>query len=333
MGKERIGAVVIGRNEGQRLVNCLESLRQVVDRVVYVDSGSTDGSIARARGLGVDCCELDALQPFTAGRARNAGFRRLLELCPDVEFVQFVDGDCAVAAGWIEAAVACLECNPTVGAVGGRRREIRPDASPYNRVTDMEWNTAIGEGGNGGDVMFRTSAFLAARGFRETMIAGEEPELYLRIRRCGFHDLRIEGEMTLHDAGLERFGQWWCRNVRSGHAYAESVFLHGGEPERFFRRQLLSIIGWTIGPTLMTLSLMRITTWAILLPIVSYGVLWFRIFRDGLDRSDRGVHAMLFATAGVVGKFAQFQGASLFVWNQFVRKRRTRLIEYRRPGA
>ena len=62
--------------------------------IVYVDSGSNDGSVQRARHLGADVIELDMRVPFTAARARNVGFRRLREISPDIEYVQFVDGDC-----------------------------------------------------------------------------------------------------------------------------------------------------------------------------------------------------------------------------------------------
>ena len=43
--KPSVDAVVIGRNEGARLIACLDSLQGQVRRVVYVDSGSTDGRI------------------------------------------------------------------------------------------------------------------------------------------------------------------------------------------------------------------------------------------------------------------------------------------------
>ncbi len=39
-----LGVVVIGRNEGERLRRCLESVLGATPGVVYVDSGSSDGS-------------------------------------------------------------------------------------------------------------------------------------------------------------------------------------------------------------------------------------------------------------------------------------------------
>ena len=37
----------------------------------------------------------------------------------------------------------------------------------------------------GGDVVMRTAALAAAGGYRDSLIAGEEPELALRLRRAG----------------------------------------------------------------------------------------------------------------------------------------------------
>ena len=84
-----IDAVVIGRNEGARLLACLQSLAGQVRRLVYVDSGSTDGSVKAAQAAGAEVVVLDMEQPFTAARARNAGLAVLADNPP--EFVQLVD--------------------------------------------------------------------------------------------------------------------------------------------------------------------------------------------------------------------------------------------------
>src|SRR5947207_307333 len=60
-----LGVVVIGRNEGDRLRTCLSAVAGRNLPVVYVDSGSTDGSVATARGLGADVVALDLTTPFT----------------------------------------------------------------------------------------------------------------------------------------------------------------------------------------------------------------------------------------------------------------------------
>ena len=177
-----IAAIVIGRNEGARLVACLDALAHV-SPVIYVDSGSTDGSVAAAQARGAQVVQLDMSQPFTAARARNAG----LAVLPDgTELVQFLDGDCVVQPGWLAQAQAFLAGHAQVAVVCGRRREMHPEASVYNRLIDAEWDTPVGKAkACGGDALMRLAPLRAVGGYRDDLIAGEEPELCVRLRQGG----------------------------------------------------------------------------------------------------------------------------------------------------
>ena len=233
-----VGVVAIGRNEGERLRACLKSVVESSELVVYVDSGSTDDSVKLAKQAGADVVALGPSIPFTAARARNEGFDRLRLLAPQLRYVQFVDGDCEVGPSWIKQAGDFLDTHPEVAVVCGRRRERFPERSIYNRLCDAEWNTPIGNAiGCGGDAMMRTDAFEGVGGYRADLIAGEEPELCLRLRQAGWRIWRLDGEMTLHDADMVRFSQWWQRMVRSGYAFAQGSHLHGMKPERFWVRE------------------------------------------------------------------------------------------------
>ena len=168
----RIGVVAIGRNEGERLRACLESARRDCEALVYVDSGSTDDSVEIARSLGAQVVDLDLSIPFTAARARNAGFERLCREWPDVTYVQFVDGDCELEAGWIAKAEQTLDSEDWA-VVCGRRRERYREATIYNRLCDMEWDTPVGPAAAcGGDAMMRVDVFRQVGGFSEDLIAG-----------------------------------------------------------------------------------------------------------------------------------------------------------------
>jgi glycosyltransferase involved in cell wall biosynthesis len=228
------GAVVIGRNEGERLRRCLRSLSQAAV-LVYVDSGSVDGSAQWARKHGAEVLDLDRHVPFTAARARNAGFRRLRAIAPDIAFVQFVDGDCELIDNWSQAALSFLNDSTHVAAAFGRRRERYPERSVYNWLCDQEWNGAVGEVRTcGGDVMMRVDALSVVEGFRDDLIAGEEPELCARLRAAGWRIYRLDAEMTVHDAAMIRMGQWWRRTVRTGYGMAQGARLHGAPPERLW---------------------------------------------------------------------------------------------------
>ena len=300
-----IGAVIIGRNEGARLVACLKSVAAQVDRVVYVDSGSTDNSLSEARAVGAEVVELDTSVPFTAARARNAGMEQLLRSGDNPAFVQFIDGDCELRDGWIAAAHALMLAKPDVAAVCGRRRERMPEATLYNRLTDLEWDGPSGEvRACGGDVLMRTEAIEAAGRYNPSLIAGEEPELCVRMRQKGWRIWRLADEMTWHDADMTRFGQWWTRCRRAGHAYAEGAYLHGRPPERHYVPQLRRAVIWGFLLPLVLLVGLLITPWALLLALL-WPLKAFRLVMRGHDPA----HA-LFLT---LGNFAESAGVLTYL--------------------
>lgn len=325
----RVGAVVIGRNEGERLRRCLTSLARTVARLIYVDSGSSDGSVGLAARMGADVVELDRTRPFTAARARNAGLARLSLALPEAELVQFVDGDCEVAPGWIEQAVRAMGADPALVVVCGRRRERYPEASIYNRLCDIEWTTPVGPtDACGGDALMRVAALVEVGGYDVGLIAGEEPELCLRLRQRGGRILRIDAEMTLHDAAITRFGQWWKRTVRSGHAYAEGFAMHRRDPQRFCARQVRSNLVWGALLPLSVLLLFPFTLGASALLLVGYVVLAGRVFRATHRRGFSRRDARLFAVFVTLGKLPCALGQLRYFLHR-LRGRRSALIEYK----
>ncbi len=322
----RVAIVAIGRNEGERLRRCLDSVRARVSCVVYVDSGSTDGSVDMARAKGVDVVGLDLAQPFTAARARNAGFQRVRVLMPDVQFVQFVDGDCEVVGGWLEHAHQFLETHARVAAVCGRRRERYPERSIYNRLCDMEWDIPPGDIRScGGDVMMRADALHQVGGYRDSLIAGEEPELCVRLRAQGWQIHALSAEMTLHDAGMTRLRQWWLRIKRSGYAFAEGAYLHGAPPERHRIRESRRAWAWgLVLPLAIAAAVVGFGPWAGLLLLV-YPLQVLRQFvRLPGGAGDRALRALF----QVLGRFPEMMGQLQFVRNRLL-GRGARLIEYK----
>lgn len=322
---ERVGVVIIGRNEGDRLVRCLESLSDQVSQLVYVDSGSTDDSVDVARSMGAEVVSLDMTIPFTAARARNEGFERLKQLYSQAEYVQFVDGDCEVTAMWLKSAVAFLDAQPGMAAVCGRRRERYPDKSIYNMLCDMEWNTPVGEAkACGGDAMMRVIAFENVHGFRAGLIAGEEPELCLRFRAAGWKIWRLNEEMTLHDAAMTRFGQWWRRTKRAGHAFAEGAYLHGDTPERHWVAESRRAWIWGLGIPSIALVLGLISPWGTLVLLI-YPL---QIVRLARRNHSQGKSPWIMAFFLVLGKFPEMIGQIKFLWQLYSGKQ-ARLIEYK----
>jgi GT2 family glycosyltransferase len=297
-----IAAVVIGRNEGERLIRCLNSAIQSVSRLVYVDSGSTDGSSRAALALGVEVVQRDPELPFTAARARNAGFKALQASFPQMDIVQFIDGDCELVTGWVERGGSFLDDQSSVAVAFGHLRERFPNASIYNKLCAMEWDGPLGDVDScGGIAMVRAATFAAVGGFREDLIAGEEPELCFRIRREGWKVYKLGAEMALHDAAMTSALQWWSRNRRSGYSIAEAAADRGKDIPRL-RRQVASNFIWSIPPI-----------W------ILWPLLWWRIMRT---------KGALYAAHIVFGKIPHAQGQLQF-WKNRLLKKRSKIIEYK----
>lgn len=321
-----VGIVAIGRNEGERLRKCLLSVAGLAGKVVYVDSGSTDGSVAMARALGVEVIGLDMSVPFTAARARNEGFACLRKIAPELGYVQFVDGDCEIVPGWLEKAVRFLGARPDVAVVCGRRRERFPEHSLYNLLCDIEWDTPVGEAKScGGDALMRADAFERAGRYRDSLIAGEEPELCVRLRAAGWKIWRLGEEMTLHDAAITRFGQWWKRTMRCGYAYAEGAHLHGSPPERHRVKESRRVWAWGLGvPALAAGLSIWLGAWGLALLLI-YPAQVVRLALRGTRSASENWWRALFL---VLCKFPEAIGQLKFLHNRLAGNT-ARLIEYK----
>jgi glycosyltransferase involved in cell wall biosynthesis len=335
-----VGVVAIGRNEGERLRRCLASVTGRGMPVVYVDSASTDGSADVARAMGAEVVALDMSRPFSAARARNEGFERLQQLAPTIEVVQFVDGDCEVVDGWIERARRELSTRTDAAVVCGRRRERFPERSVYNRLADVEWDTPVGEARScGGDAMVRVDAFRTVGGFDASVAAGEEPELCQRLRAAGHKILRIDGEMTLHDSAMLRFGQWWKRAVRSGYG-AMDVATRFGQ-QGLFVNQVRSArawaLGWPAAVVVMTVvgAIALGGVGALAAGAITAAVLPLQVARLAL-RTRRRVPdwktALAYGALTMIGKWANVFGQFRYLRDRSA-GRNTRLIEYKSSCA
>ena len=320
---------MIGRNEGERIARCLASV-QHRQSVVYVDSGSADASTQIAHGLGAIVVELDSSRPFTAARARNAGFRALLNRDEDIRHVQFVDGDCELKPNWLDTARESLDATPQAAVVCGALIERSPETSIYNRLCALEWKSLPGETqACGGIFMIKREAFESVGGFNDSLIAGEESELCYRLRASKWSVLRLNEPMASHDAAITRFGQWCRRTVRSGHAYAERAWLHHQSPRRPWRRELRRDWFWGFFLPFVAVAAAWPSLGISLVILLLYPIWVWKIFRERRRRlGDCPADARLYALFCMLAKFPSFAGQVLFWWRR-LRGRQASLIEYK----
>jgi cellulose synthase/poly-beta-1,6-N-acetylglucosamine synthase-like glycosyltransferase len=250
-------------------------------------------------------------------------------LNPAVRFVQFLDGDCEMAAGWIEVAVEKLQAATQVGVVCGRLRERSPQASIYNRLCEIEWDRPVGETtACGGNCMMRVDAFQGVGGFDPTVIAAEDDEICLRLRRKGWKVFMLGEEMATHDAAMTRLRQWWRRSVRSGYAYAQGASMHGGSSERHFARENLRAWFWGfVIPAVAIGAAWPSRGISLFLLLLYPGQLW-RIYVQTRSRRLSRRDAAAYAGACMVSKFAEFVGL-LRYYLKHIRRTPIQLIEHR----
>jgi cellulose synthase/poly-beta-1,6-N-acetylglucosamine synthase-like glycosyltransferase len=300
--KWRVGVVAIGRNEGERLVRCLTSLKATGCPVVYVDSGSTDGSPEAAMRLGAEVLPLDMTRPFTAARARAEGVEAIELRDPTLDGVLFIDGDCELEANFLGEATRFLAENADFAVVCGRRRERFPEHSLYNRLIDREWDTPVGEAATcGGDALYRLAAYRAVGGFDPKMLAGEEPELCSRLTAAGWRVMRLQAPMTVHDAAIHHFGQWWKRAIRSGIGYMQAWrATRAPGKSGLYGRQIARAVLWAgVLPFLSIMLALALSPWWLLL----WPALTLIQFARLTLRADSFTAAL-----AIAGKFAELGG-------------------------
>ena len=325
------GIVIIGRNEAKRLSDCINSVTGVDTPVVYVDSGSTDNSVSIANQANIDVHKLDSSVPFSAARARNEGFNFLLSKYPDIEAVQFIDGDCQLVDGWLQQGFTALKENNKRAAIVGHLQEMHPEKSVYNKLCSMEWKSAPSDvlncGSFGGISIIRTSIFQELGGFNPDIIAGEEPNFCLRMNAAGYHVTKIDVEMAIHDAEITKFSQWWQRVVREGHSIGQGALLSKQAGANDMQKESMSTWLWgLILPLIIIVGAIPSKGLSLILT-GGYLVLFYRIYKYRRRLNDDKDDARLYAKYTIIGKFPAMVGLLKFHYNKLFNK--YRIIEYK----
>lgn len=320
-----VSVVIIGRNEGERLTGCLRSVRAMrlageLYETLYVDSGSSDDSLERARSLGARVFAVEG-RP-TAARGRNLGIRHAR-----APFILFLDGDTVVHPEFAAGALDFLNRHETVAVYSGQRRELHPEHSVYNRVLDLDWILPTGYITLcGGDALMRKAVLERVGLYREDLIAGEEPELCSRITRAGFRIYCVDQPMTAHDLAINRLAGYWKRCFRAGHAYAQVAALtrgaiFGRESKKNHLQTLFYLLGFLGLPLFFG-------WWAVPLLTVSAGLVLLRTYLRSLRHGASPATTLLYAIHGHLCQFPIWFGQLQYHYNR-LRSRGGSIIEYK----
>ena len=323
-----ICVVVIGRNEGERLTRCLESVRAAdypveAIQLIYVDTDSTDDSCERARQIGATVVQIHPERP-SAAAGRNAGLK-----VAKFDLVQFLDGDTILNGGWLRRGVAALG-DPSLAGVFGRREEMAKDASIYNFWAHHDWYGSPGPAAScGGDVLFRKQALDAVGGYDESLIAGEEMDLCHRIRaKTGLGMFAVDASMTLHDMNMTHWRQYWRRCIRTGHAYAE-VGGRYADLRRWRRARWRNLAYAATAPIAVAGSLVLWSFWPVVLSIVLLVSAWIRNAWRMRARLGTLRDALRYSASHYLAKTPTAIGQCSYWLRAAFKKPPQRLIEYR----
>lgn len=326
-----IGIVVIGRNEGQRLMLSLQSMQSSNCPIIYVDSGSSDNSVEIAKPLVDRVLQLNPAAPFSAARARNEGFEQLTTSFPSLQYIQFVDGDCVICEGWLTAAQIALQQDGKRAAVIGHLQELNPDASIYNRMCAMEWRSPAGDltnfGALGGISVIRADVFKQLGGFKANVIAGEDSEFGVRLSLAGYKVTKIDHLMATHDANMTSFQQWWKRAVRGGHAIGQRADLNGHTIAKDCVKERKSTLVWGIFLPLLALFLLMFAGRWSLLVLLAYVYLAIKVYFYRRKQGENSRDAITYAQFIPLVKIANGLGLLKFYVNKF--KQSYEIIEYK----
>jgi len=183
--KPRVSFIIPVRNDAARLEACLKSIRANGQRpeeieIIVVDNASTDHSAQVAAASGA------TVIPVDGGRVsalRNRGTRHA-----SADVFAFVDADHEITAGWVEAAVDCLQL-PSVGVVGALCH-APVDGTWVQRVYGYLRGTLSGQRDvdwlGSGNMAVKRQAFEALSGFDTSLDTCEDVDLCHRVRAQGF---------------------------------------------------------------------------------------------------------------------------------------------------
>lgn len=323
---DRLGVVVIGRNEAVRLKKTLQAVIKAGVPLIYVDSQSKDNSVELARSLNVEVLVLSKDKAINASRARNEGARALITKFPTLRYLQFLDGDTTLDTEWLDAAFIHMEASPSVGFVSGQLREKDRDDNVYRRLCDMEWRWEATENAEpcrlGGMGVMRLTAYLSSGGYDESLIAGADPELYSRLAKADWALHVLQDAMGIHDSGMQSFQQWWTRNLKSGFGFAN------GQSSGAWGKERRSAILWGGSLPMATIvGMLAFSGWAFLLvfmyPLNSYRI-WISSVKGEFSQYDQ----FLYANSCMVSKIPQFIGIVKYHWRCFTRQTSS-VIQYK----
>ncbi len=213
----RISAVVVNWNGGASNIACLAVLLDAkLERIVFVDNASSDGSLQLVRESFPDVEILINPANLGFGEASNRGAARAIEGGCDA--LLFVNNDVLLRPAELQKLAAELERDSALGFVGPRVLDARDPTRIWAAGGKLSWRqnltTLIGQGQADGErfhathdvdyvigcaLLARREAFESTGGFDARYFAySEDVDLALRARVLGWRSRVVGDACALH---------------------------------------------------------------------------------------------------------------------------------------
>ncbi len=222
-----VSVIIPVRNDAQRLAVCLRSLAEVDYpagrfEIIVIDNGSHDDSADVARAAGAKVLVHPDLR---VGALRNRG-----AATASGEILALVDSDHEVPPDWLRAGVEEFVADPDLSTVGS------PCLAPIQgtwvqRVwamhrlrdrhrRDVEWLGA-------GNLFIRKRDFERIGGFDESLIAAEDVDLCVRLRKAQGRIVSDMRAANIHHGEPKTLWQFFRKELWRGSSGIRAFFAHG----------------------------------------------------------------------------------------------------------
>ena len=195
---KKISIVIIGRNEERGIAKCVAAAREAAAQIggaeiIYVDSASTDETVAVARSLDVRVVSLDSGRKLCPSLGRHAGTQ-----AADGEFILFLDADTLIYKNFLPVALEYFRQHPELGGVNGRIDDTDECGILFDGVEDRFETVAEVEWLRGPACFYRRAALTAVGSFNPHLLVEEEAELGLRLVRSNWRLSLLPIPMARH---------------------------------------------------------------------------------------------------------------------------------------
>jgi glycosyltransferase involved in cell wall biosynthesis len=196
--------IIIAKNEEQNIKKCIDSINnsmesnQIAYEIILVDSNSIDRTVEFAKNTkNTKVIQISKSTFYSAALSRNIGSNY-----SKGKYICFLDGDMVLKNTFIESAMELIiQDNNVVGCIGKRRDLYIDLKGNIGLIVENVYKTdkkKIAEH-FGGSLLIEKRAFIDAGKFTSHLVASEEPELYLRLKKQNYLIAELPIEMIDHN--------------------------------------------------------------------------------------------------------------------------------------